>query len=226
MATLAPLLPGLPALVSRHKGRRRCASTLAHGWTLTPLMRQEPSPQLWDFLTFWYMRVRGEGEHASLWGELGLSPSKFVLGFSAVPLILVHQQQLPWHQAEGLMMAVWLDDIVPGVRARLHQWVAPPYRHPRVSLTLGDTILYYLFTEMGLQLLEGRTPCANRLGIRYALRLGFHPVATLPYGEWDWTPEGTKTITPVVQSQLTIDTWRASQEATPRGEEDEYGQSL
>jgi hypothetical protein len=226
MALSAPLLPGLPGLAPQRKGRRRCASTLTQGWTLTPRVQQEPSPLLWDFLTFWYMRVRGDGEHASLWGELGLSPSTFVLGFSQAPLILVHQQVLPWHDAAGLMMAVWLDDLVPGLRARLHQWVAPPYRHPRVSLTLGDAILAYLFTEMGLQLLEGRTARGNRLGIRYALRLGFRPVATLPYGEWTWTPEGTKTITPVVQSQLTIDAWRAAQGVSHSNEEEKDGESV
>jgi hypothetical protein len=52
----------------------------------------------------------------------------------------------------------------------------------------------------------------NRAGIRYALRLGFRRVATLPYGEWSWTPAGTKTITPVVQSQLCAEDWRAAQE--------------
>jgi RimJ/RimL family protein N-acetyltransferase len=211
MAALTPFLPGLPALASPHKGRRRCASTLTQGWTLTPLLPGDPSQDLWDFLTFWYVRVRQDSEHASLWGEIGFSPSRFVLAFTQVPLVLVHQEHLPWHQADGLMMAVWLDDIVPGVRARLHQWVAPPYRHPRVSLVLGRAILRYLFDDFDVQLLEGRTPVGNRLGIRYALRLGFRPVATLPYGEWAWTPDGARTMTPVVQTQLTRDAWRAAQ---------------
>ena len=210
MAMTAPLLPGLPGLAAQRKGRRRCASSLEHGWTLTPLLQPEPSPAFWDFLSLWYMRVRQAREHASLWGEVGLSPSKFVLAFTSVPLLLLHHDASPWDHPEGLCMVGWLDDIVPGLRARCHQWVAPAYRHPRVSAILGQGLLRYLFEEMGLQMLEGRTPVGNRLAVRYARRLGFRPVATLPYGEWVWALDGTKTCTPVVQSQLTIDEWRAA----------------
>jgi hypothetical protein len=213
MALHAPLLPGLPGLAPQRKGRRRCASQLDHGSVLQLLLAEGPSSVRCDFLALWYARVRELGEHASLWGEVGLSPSRFVLTFLEAPLLLVHHDRLPWEQAEGLMMVVWLDDIVPGVRARCHQWVAPPYRHPRVSTFLGQAILRYLFDEMGFRLLEGRTPVDNHLGIRYARRLGFRLVATLPYGEWAWAPDGTKTITAVVQSQLTVDEWRLASSA-------------
>ena len=210
MAPAAPFVPGLPGLVPARKGRRRCAAHLGHGWTLTPLLQPEPSPILWDFLTLWYTQVRQEQEHASLWGEVGLSPSRFVLAFTSVPLILLHHDACPWNHPEGLCMGVWLDDVVPGVRARCHQWVAPAYRHPRVSVVLGQRMLRYLFEEMGFQMLEGRTPINNRLALRYARRLGFRRVAILPYGEWAWALDGTKTLTPVVQSQLTVDEWRAA----------------
>jgi hypothetical protein len=158
------------------------------------------------------MRVWQDGEHAALWGEVGLSPSHCVLTFAHVPLVLVHAAHRPWEDAAGLMMAVWLDDIVPGLRARVHQWVAPPYRHPHVSQALGQAVLQVLFEGAGFHLLEGRTPVGNRGGIRYARRLGFRLVATLPYGEWTWTPEGTKTRTAVVQSQLTVEEWRQRQQ--------------
>jgi hypothetical protein len=215
MAIQAPLLPGLPGLAPARRGRRRCASRIDHAWRvtpLTPLQIAEPPTGLWDFLSFWYARVRADGEHASLWGEVGLSPSLFVGTFAQVPLIVAHHELLPWQQGEGLMMVVWLDDVVPGLRARVHQWVASPYRHPTVSLHIGHAVLRHLFDVAGFQMLEGRTPVTNRAGIRYALRLGFRRVATLPYGEWSWTPAGTKTITPVVQSQLCAEDWRAAQE--------------
>lgn len=213
MATLAPLLPGLPGLAPVRKGRRRCAAQLTHGWTLTPLQGAEPSPVLLDFLTLWYMRVRADGEHASLWGEIGLSPSHFALTFVHIPMLVLHHDTVPWQQADGLMMIAWFDDIVPPLRARVHQWVAPAYRHPVVSLQLGHILIRHFFEQMEFHMLEGRTPVGNRAGVRYALRLGFQPVATIPYGEWIWTPEGTKTMTPVIQSQLTIDHWRELQPA-------------
>lgn len=215
MATFTPLLPGLPDLAPIRKGRRRCAPHLQHGWTLTPLLAQEPTPAVCDFLAFWHARVWREGEHAGLWGQLGLSPSHFVLTFAHVPFLVVHHDQMAWSQPDGLMMVVWLDDIVAGVRARCHQWVAPAYRHPRVSHLLGQGVLRYLFEEIGFQLLEGRTPVGNHQAVRYARRLGFQPVATLPYGEWDWAPDGTKTLTAVVQSQLTIAAWRAAHVVPP-----------
>jgi RimJ/RimL family protein N-acetyltransferase len=210
MATIAPapLLPGLPGLAPVRKGRRRCAAHLEHGWTVTPLVDPTPGQALYDFLALWYARVRDGGEHASLWGQVGLSPSRFVGTFAQIPLVLLHHDRIPWPLAEGLMMVTWLDDIVPDLRARVHQWVAPPYRHPRVSTALGHVLLRYLFDEMGFELLEGRTAVDNHLGVRYARRLGFRPVATLPYGEWTWTPDGTKTMTPVVQSQLLAADWR------------------
>ena len=80
-----------------------------------------------------------------------------------------------------------------------------------MSQLLGQAVLRYLFDAMGFQLLEGRTPVGNRAAVRYACRLGFTLVATLPYGEWAWAPDGTKTLTAVVQSQLTVDAWRAAQ---------------
>jgi RimJ/RimL family protein N-acetyltransferase len=211
MALAIPLLPGLPAVGPRPKGRRRCAAHLEHAWTLTPLVDPTPGQALYDFLALWYARVREIGEHASLWGEVGLSPSRFVGTFAQIPMVLLHHERTPWPLAEGLMMAVWLDDIVPDLRARCHQWVAPPYRHPRVSTALGHVLLRYLFDEMGFELLEGRTPVDNHLGVRYARRLGFRAVTTLPYGEWEWTPDGTKTMTPVVQSQLLAADWRHAQ---------------
>lgn len=213
MATMAPpLIPGLPGLApAPRKGRRRCAPTLTHGWTLTPLVTCPDAMALSDFLTLWYARVRQEGEHASLWGQMGLSPTRFVLAFTSVPLLLLHDERSVWHDADGLMMACWLDDAVPNVRARVHQWVAPPYRHPKVSLLLGHALLHCLFEHMGLLMLEGRTPVGNRAGVRYARRLGFRHVATLPYGELAWTPEGSATITPVWQSLLTREEWRATQ---------------
>jgi hypothetical protein len=208
---VVPLLPGLPTLQPARKGRRRCAAQLEHGWMVTPLVDPTPGQALYDVLALWYARVREIGEHASLWGEVGLSPSRFVGTFAQVPLVLLHHDRLPWQHGEGLMMVTWLDDIVPDLRARVHQWVAPPYRHPHVSTALGHMLLRYLFDDMGFQMLEGRTPVGNHLGVRYARRLGFRPVATLPYGEWVWTPDGTKTMSPVLYSYLTADTWRAAQ---------------
>ena len=99
MATLAPLLPGLPDLAPRRPGRRRCASTLEHGWKVVPVVMQTPTAEFCDFLALWYAHVRKDGEHAALWGEVGLSPSRFVATFAAVPLIIVHHDQLPWKQA-------------------------------------------------------------------------------------------------------------------------------
>jgi hypothetical protein len=217
MTTPAPFVPGLPALASRRPGRRRCAPLLTQAWTLTPLLASEPTPALLDFLTLWYLRVRQEGEHAALWGERGFSPSHFVLTYTHVPLLLVHAEARAWTEVEGLMMAAWLDDVVPGIRARLHQWVAPPYRHPHVSLLLGQALLDYLFTQASFLLLEGRTPVGNRLGVRYALRLGFRPVATLPYGEWAWAADGTRSITAVMQTQLTCDDWQQRQQGRTHG---------
>jgi hypothetical protein len=208
---VVPLLPGLPTLQPARKGRRRCAAQLEHGWTVTPLVPPAQGQALYDFLALWYARVRADGEHASLWGEVGLSPSRFVGTFAQVPMVLLHDDRRPWQHGEGLMMVTWIDDIVLDLRARVHQWVAPPYRHPRVSTALGHVLLRVLFDDMGLKMLEGRTPVGNHLGVRYARRLGFRPVATLPYGEWAWTPDGTKTMSPVVYSYLTADTWRAAQ---------------
>ena len=214
MATIAPLLPGLPDLAPLRKGRRRCAPRLTHGWTLKVVLPQVPDPGLYDFLMLWYAHVRACGEHAGLWGEAGLWPSRFVGTFATLPLVLLHHDRMPWTHADGLMMVVWLDDIVDGVRARLHQWVGMPYRHPRVSTALGHFLLRYIFEEMGFQLVEGRTPIGNRLALWYARRLGFRPVVTLPYGEWAWTADGTKTLTPVVQSMLLAEDWHRAQEAS------------
>ena len=77
-------------------------------------MAPEPTPAVCDFLAFWHARVYREGDHAHLWGQVGLSPSHFVLTFARMPLLVVHHDQVPWQQPDGAMLVVWLDDIVPG----------------------------------------------------------------------------------------------------------------
>lgn len=226
MATFAPLLPGLAPdpqqQADRRQGlkpstwqrlaaqkRRRAFPMVLPVTQLTPLLPQDPTPAVWDFLDLWYHRVRHDGEHAGLWGALGLSPSKFVTNFAQVPLLLLHEATRPWYDVDGLLQVCWLDDVVPELRARCHHWVAPGSRSLRVSLPLGQQMLRYLFDTMGFLLLEGRTPVIHQGAVRYVQRLGFRLVATLPYGEWGWTPEGARTMIAVVQSQLTIDEWRA-----------------
>lgn len=228
MATnhVAPLLPGLPELAPRRArtGRRRCGAQLSHGYAVTHILPPTQDPAYVDFLALWYARVRHDGEHAALWGEVGLSPSQFVMRFLQAPLVLAYDVRQPWVLADGLLMAAWLDDVVPGLRARVHHWVAPPQRHPRVSRELGHALLRVLFDEMGFQALEGRTPVESRGAVRFALRLGFRPTCTLPAGAWTWTPGGTKTSTAVVQTQLTTEEWRAAQ--TARAEEHDDGVSV
>ena len=226
MATIAPLLPGLAPDLTRQQERREGlkATTVTQlaqrksraRWRqgilpeaqLTPLVHEEPTPALWDFLTFWYYRVHEDGEHAALWGEVGLSPSKFALAFSQVPMVVLHQANHPWHQVEGLMQVWWLDDIMPQVRARCHCWCHPAYRSLRFSVPLGKHALTYLFDEMAFLMLEGRTPSTHRGALQYIRCLGFRPVMTVPYGEWAWLPNGTHTTTSVVHSILTTDEWQ------------------
>jgi Acetyltransferases, including N-acetylases of ribosomal proteins len=162
-----------------------------------------------DFLLFWYFQVFRDGEHAQLWGEVGLSPLRFLATFMHVPLLVAYQEGADWLKGQGLLFAVWGDDWIDGVRARLHFWAAPQARTLRVLLPIGQEVLRTCFEDLGLQLLEGRTPTDNAGALRFIARLGFRQVHRLDHGEWQWNADGTKQIIPVIQSQLLVEHWRA-----------------
>lgn len=217
MATTIPLVPGLAPLAPRrvltpgtlkertlaqlagHALRRRALAQAVY----TPMSVAYHTPTDGpDGLLFWYMQVRQAGEHAALWGECGLSPSQFLQTFAPLPLLLLVQDGAAWRQGEGWLVALWADEWVPGLRARIHFWMTEAVRHPQVSLPLGQQAIAACWTWLGVQELEGRIPVTNRGALRFVRRLGFEPVATLQAGLWLWQADGTKTCTPVVQTQL------------------------
>jgi RimJ/RimL family protein N-acetyltransferase len=225
MSTFVPVLPGLPDLsrpsvrrdllkestwqLLQHPRRQRVPRRTLPLFSITPYAMATHGP---DFLFYWYGLVRSLGEHAMLWGEVGLSPTQFLAAFARASLLVIHREEAAWTHGEGLLFLVWSDDVVPGLRARIHFWSHPHMRHPQVSLLLGHAGLRYLFEEQGYTLLEGRTPVTNTLALRFVRRLGFQMVATLPHAEWAWTAEGEKEAVDVVQSMLTPSMWDAREE--------------
>ena len=232
MATLAPFIPGLPtpqhSRVSRDvlqektwqrleaRSRPSKGFRMPHDtpWQLTRYAFGTAKPDDvdasdGDFLIFWYYQVYHAREHAGLWGYAGLSPMRFLETFAQVPVLVLSQEGANWVRGDGLLMVVWADDWVHGVRARLHFWVAPPARTLRLMLPMGRAVIQRCFDDFSLRLLEGRTPANNAGALRFIARLGFRQVHRLEHGEWQWQADGTKQIIPVIQSQLLVEHWRA-----------------
>ena len=160
-----------------------------------------------DFLSHWYWQVRLEGEHAALWGQLGLSPTQFLATYAGVELVVCHRQGADWPNGEGLMMVMWGDDRVPELRVRVHFWVHPVYRTPQITPYLARAMLSHYFDVVGYQILEGRTPLGNTLALRFVKRLGFTMGAPIPNAEWTYASDGTRRLGAVVPSYMTREMW-------------------
>jgi RimJ/RimL family protein N-acetyltransferase len=199
------LKPQTRALLVGKRRRARARLTQPIPWEVSPYTVQDHGP---DFLLYAWHLVQQAGEHATLWGALGLSPSKFLAAFLGVEVIVCHLQHAPWTQGQGILFLMWSDDVVPELRARVHFWCAPAYRTPSLSLGIGRAMLDYYFGILGYHLLEGRTPVTNRLALRYITRLGFQLGIPLPNAEWVTSLDGKTHMGAVIPSFLTREAWQ------------------
>ena len=172
------------------------------------------------FLWFWYLVVYQAQEHAAVWGALGLEPFQFLAAYAQTEIYVLHRQHAPWTLGDGLMMVVWLDDVMPGAHARIHAWVHPHYRHPSFTDPMGLLVLDHIFATGGYQVLDTRTPATNKAARRWATRLGFSTPVRLPNAEWAYTPTGARQLVDLLYSYMRRPTWHAeaaapSVDATP-----------
>src|ERR1041384_443501 len=218
MESIAPILPGHPrnltlnnglkettqALLEGHAYRYRARVHAAFPYEITPYSLAQDGP---DYLFYLYWSVRKLGEHAALWGEAGLSPTRFLAAFASVPIVVAHEQGAAWREGMGNLLVVWGDDVVPELRLRLHFWMAPMCRHPKLSVPIGRAMLSYFFDVASYQLLEGRTPATDTLALRFIRRLGFTLLPALPHAEWVYDVTGERRPGAVIPSMLTKEEW-------------------
>jgi len=142
------------------------------GWTpvLEPYL---PSVHGVDaLLSIWHVAVSA-GEHTRVFGQYARSPSLFITSCAQCELLVAHEPEAVWQQGKGLMGLSLVDDTEERCRGRLHHYALPAYRHPAITLALGERVLAYLFEIRKYAYLYGLTPAPNRAAVRFALRLGF-----------------------------------------------------
>ena len=192
------LKPSLSSWLRSHPYRQRAKALdvspiTAHAYT--------PHEHGHDVLLYWYAQVRQLGEHRLLWGaHVGLSPSRFVATATGWEIVLLAAQEALWPQGDGIVGVVWGDDACPPLRQRLHFWVAPAYRHPRMTDALVHKVLPLYFATYAV--LWGITPATRHLTLRALRRWGFQEVGRLPESESD----GAHSVNGII-SVLTWDDW-------------------
>jgi len=156
--------------------------TLAQPLTLT---RYDAQTHGLDFLLYWWTETRALGEHLDILGSVAATPMAFLKSYAGCDLTVVHSQDLGWQQGEGVVAVVWSSDVLPLSRYRLDYWIAPAYRHPRLTAQIAQGVLHHLFETRQFQVVWGITPMTNRLALRVLLRWGFRSRGVWPGGTID-----------------------------------------
>ena len=174
------LKPSLSAWLGTHPYRQRAKAVDVSMLLPQPYRYHEHGT---DVLLYWYAQVRQLGEHIALWGAyLGGSPSRFVAQAVGWELyFFVPQSEMQALGVQEPLAVVWGDDGQAPNRQRLHFWVAPAYRHPRVTDVLAGAALGEFLTRYAM--LWCILPSGNPLPLRAVKRWGFQQVGRLPNSE-------------------------------------------
>ena len=173
------LKPSLSAWLGTHPYRQRAKAVDVSMLTPQAYLYQEHGT---DVLLYWYAQVRQLGEHIALWGAyLGGSPSRFVAQAVGWELYVFVPDQTKGVETQEPLAVVWGDDGQVPNRQRLHFWVAPAYRHPRVTDVLAGAALEEFLTRYAM--LWCILPSGNPLPLRAVRRWGFQQVGRLPQSE-------------------------------------------
>jgi hypothetical protein len=125
-----------------------------------------------DWLLYWWSTAYTLGEHLDILGSVAATPLQFLKAYAGCDLMVMHEQDSAWQQWHGVTAVVWSSDVVPLARYRLDYWIAPAFRHPRMSMQIAHGVLHHLFEVRQFHLVWGLTPITNRLALRIVLRLG------------------------------------------------------
>jgi RimJ/RimL family protein N-acetyltransferase len=171
--------------------------------TVTPFA---PSVHGVGFLLHVWMQAVQSHEAVKVFGPAATTVETFIQLYRNVELVVAHRSEAAetWPTGDGILAVAYLDDLQVPARARLHHYVYPTYRTPRITTGIATLVLHYSFEQLGLQALYGLTPSTNRGAIRFAKRLGFEPCQVKPMVYEGQVVEGIETV-------LTRARWHARQ---------------
>jgi RimJ/RimL family protein N-acetyltransferase len=160
--------------------------------TLTPYAPSIHGGSFW--LHLWLAAVKTQ-EHVAIFGPAAETIEGFVQAYRTFELLVCHRSNAEeWFKGQGFIGVAFVDDVDGAARARVHHFILPDYRTPRISQGLGRLTLDYYFQQRGFSTLYGLTPAQNHAALRFARRLGFERYGVKPMMYLGQIVDGIETV--------------------------------